>query len=252
MQRSDVSRVNLAFSLIELLVVVSIIAVLAAMLLLAVSLVRAAADGANCSSNLHQIGIAIISYASEHDGQLPHTWIQHPSPWTAQDDPGGIGIALSWAAPSMCGQYLEIERAIETSVGSTSNPGDKRRVARCPSDRRQVHWYGYQISYGTNVEYLTEYYPAQPATWQPANIGRYSKQSLRAIVADTSNPRWIPIDWQRIGVDDRDWTNLRHRTCNIAMLDGHIESFRNPVDAALAGRFLLTSAPNYWTGALPW
>ena len=59
------------FTLIELLVVVAIIAILASVLLPALSAAREKARRSSCISNLNQVAKALESYASDYNGYLP-------------------------------------------------------------------------------------------------------------------------------------------------------------------------------------
>lgn len=62
------------FSLVELLMVVSIIAVLASMLLPSLALVRAQAKAASCRNNLRQISACFYAYTNDNESQLPVGW----------------------------------------------------------------------------------------------------------------------------------------------------------------------------------
>jgi prepilin-type N-terminal cleavage/methylation domain-containing protein len=81
------------FTLVELLTVMAVVAVLAALLLPALGAARAKARQTSCLSNVHQIGIAVMSYVSEYRDHLPVAGRLGPEPifgWPALRDVLGL------------------------------------------------------------------------------------------------------------------------------------------------------------------
>ncbi len=79
----SVIRSPRGFTLIELLVVVAIIAILVALLIPAIGVVRGQAHSARCASNLRMLTIATLAYASDNEQTLPyldegsgHGWVR--------------------------------------------------------------------------------------------------------------------------------------------------------------------------------
>lgn len=77
-------RQRSGFTLVELLVVVAVLAVLAALLFPVFSSSRSAARDTGCVSNLRQIGLAILAYGQDHDDLFPYAidcWDRYVADW---------------------------------------------------------------------------------------------------------------------------------------------------------------------------
>ncbi len=99
LKQNLVRRQRMAFTLLELLVVIAIIALLVGILLPSLGKARESARQVKCSSNLRQIGLALISYASDHDSLFPPSLHDIPDPDTGK-------LSMQWYDETRIGQYL--------------------------------------------------------------------------------------------------------------------------------------------------
>jgi len=132
-ERYNSSSRTLGFTLIELLVVIGVIALLAGLLVTALSAAKSRAYTTQCLSQKRQLGLAWTMYSDDFNGRLvPNSgitasfpwfsWIAGWMRWTTNSAETNL-FSYSDAAPVMAGTYLLFPYA------------PKEQLFRCPADR---------------------------------------------------------------------------------------------------------------------
>src|SRR5262245_42371483 len=89
-------RRNSAFTLVELLVVIGIIALLISILLPALNRAQQAANLVDCQARLSQIGQAVQIYTAQNKGLLPWGGVNHTAAWTDASLPNPTNQEPFW------------------------------------------------------------------------------------------------------------------------------------------------------------
>jgi prepilin-type N-terminal cleavage/methylation domain-containing protein len=138
----DPSKSRQGFTLLELLVVIAVISILAALLLPAVGTARRAANDSKCISNLRQLGVGILAYTTDHSDILPGPC------------PTGMATYLCSSSPSQLINFLQPYLRLPKPTATKYYPD----ILHCPAAdalaaRQGVQWYSLTLmaAYANNT-----------------------------------------------------------------------------------------------------
>ena len=230
------------FTIVELLIVVSIIAILASILLPALNKARAKGQAISCTSNLKQCGLALAQYMDDNNNYI----------CTIQSYPGGNGI---WAAVLLGYRYTNGNRE-EVAAGAATYVKNEN-ILHCSTSPRKwetLRVYGMpELQYGGNWSTIQPEIGDIIARINGSNkfyaISRAKVPSRTVILSDTGfiystvqlNPDRAGHNYHmfyQTGLcDNIAAVMLRHlRRGNALFLDGHVDSLNKAGYARTANR----------------
>ena len=130
MSRNRFIRSRAAFTLVELLVVIGIIALLIGILLPTLSKARDSARSVVCLSNERQLGLGFVSFTLDHDGWMPKAWFN--------DTPRDLGAPDGSGEPDW-GHRDPRWGWEDTIVPYLSGAGSSMDSFLCPGDATEMY-----------------------------------------------------------------------------------------------------------------
>ena len=156
-------KTSSGFTLIELLVVIAIIAILAAMLLPALTRAKAKAAQVYCLNNLKQLGLALTTYVGDSNDQMPAS-ASNGQGWHAED----------WIYWRVNNPTYPLSVLVNSPLVRALGTGGSTNLFLCPSQKTFLGNNGYGFSYSFNGGMALEFPDAgaagSPSPFKYTNI----------------------------------------------------------------------------------
>ncbi|HQL87505.1 MAG: putative major pilin subunit [Lentisphaerae bacterium ADurb.Bin082] len=213
-----------SFTLIELLVVIAIIAILAAMLLPALSKARDKARAISCTSNLKQIGTGMRMYVDDHNGTFQKVKVSDGGTLNAgswPDDPNTLDYMSLKSQVHYWGIMLHRYVGDKSTFGCPAaiNP-DLYPTSESPDNLRMYATYGFPGIFLEGAKEMAIKKPSETVFCQDTFEHRYDNNKGGA-ESD------MPFDGMKQWAANADavWEYFRHNnTGNVTWVDGHVSS----------------------------
>ena len=235
------------FTLVELLVVISIVSVLVGLLLPAVQSARESARTIACANNLRQMGIALLNYSSANGEKLVCQKIDSQDRYdnTAAGSWTPGGKALCWfgevdyaVSPSQCdfekGPLRPFFESSASLLQCPNFPSTAVGQIQYGSGITTAFGYNAQLGPGSVYEYDANYNVSSSVREQSYRLRNIQETSRTVAFAETAMVYYNPpydLREQLGGFDLPSTTDpvahFRHggRTANVVFVDGHTESY---------------------------
>ncbi len=209
-----------AFTLIELLTVIAIIGILAAIIIPTVGSVRDAAKASACISGLRQVGLSAITYANEYKNNLPDAGTGNDAAWART-------LAAYINTPPSQKATIFVCPGVAIPVEESTNPTD---IVLTYGMHAGLMPRGLPALSLSKVSRPSEVIIVADMCQDPTNKG-WSPNSIEqpSIIASQSGSRGSAVamdEFISTATDDdtgnNKWMRYRHKgKVNVAMCDGH-------------------------------